>query len=356
MNQENINKIETQFLEDPIYFVKRIEWKGEILPILTQNQNGPCPFISLMNILILRKQIVLNSNSDCFSYETLIQMITDLILNFSCKMINEETKLNVEQNISDVFSVLPKLKVGLDVNVKFTGISDFEYTSEFILFDILNIRIYHGWLKDPSNCELSHAIGKLSYNQIVEKVIEFQNSQNSNSNLENAQNSNSSSNLIHEGFLCAEFLAATASQLTEFGLISLMKEIPEDELSILFRNNHFNVLYKKEGKLYLLLTDCGFLREKMVWQILDEIGNDGIFVDAKFETVLSENNQNLDWNQVENSDYFLALKIQKEEEERQKEYEKNLKIQKENEKNQQEKTKREKEKKEMEDDSFCVIS
>lgn len=54
-----------------------------------------------------------------------------------------------EQNVNDAMTVLPKLSTGLDVNVRFTGVSDFEYTPECIVFDLLNIPLYHGWLVDP---------------------------------------------------------------------------------------------------------------------------------------------------------------------------------------------------------------
>lgn len=53
------------------------------------------------------------------------------------------------QNINDSMTVLPKLSTGLDVNVRFTGVSDFEYTPECIVFDLLNVPLYHGWLLDP---------------------------------------------------------------------------------------------------------------------------------------------------------------------------------------------------------------
>lgn len=53
------------------------------------------------------------------------------------------------QNMSDAMAVLPKLSTGLDVNVRFTGVSDFEYTPECIVFDLLDIPLYHGWLLDP---------------------------------------------------------------------------------------------------------------------------------------------------------------------------------------------------------------
>ena len=39
------------------------------------------------------------------------------------------------------------------------------------MFDLLNIGLYHGWLVDPQDSEQVTAVGKLSYNQLVEKII-----------------------------------------------------------------------------------------------------------------------------------------------------------------------------------------
>lgn len=50
-------------------------------------------------------------------------------------------------------------------------VSDFEFTPECIVFDLLSIGLYHGWLVDPQNAEMLSAVGGLSYNQLVEKII-----------------------------------------------------------------------------------------------------------------------------------------------------------------------------------------
>jgi hypothetical protein len=34
---------------------------------------------------------------------------------------DEEARANVEQNVADAIATMPKLKTGLDINVKFTG-------------------------------------------------------------------------------------------------------------------------------------------------------------------------------------------------------------------------------------------
>uniref|UniRef100_A0A3B4ZRB6 Ubiquitin carboxyl-terminal hydrolase n=2 Tax=Stegastes partitus TaxID=144197 RepID=A0A3B4ZRB6_9TELE len=83
------------------------------------------------------------------------------------------------QNMSDAMAVLHKLQTGLDVNVKFTGVRVFEYTPECIVFDLLDIPLYHGWLVDPQMHDIVKAVGNCSYNQLVEKIISCKQSDNS---------------------------------------------------------------------------------------------------------------------------------------------------------------------------------
>ena len=49
----------------------------------------------------------------------------------------------------------------------------FEYTPECIVFDLLRIPLYHGWVVDPQNVELRQLIqsNAPSYNQLVEKML-----------------------------------------------------------------------------------------------------------------------------------------------------------------------------------------
>jgi hypothetical protein len=53
----------------------------------------------------------------------------------------------------------------------FHRVKDFEYTPECIIFDLLNIPLYHGWLVDPQCDKTVRALQSLGYNQIVEKII-----------------------------------------------------------------------------------------------------------------------------------------------------------------------------------------
>ena len=65
------------------------------------------------------------------------------------------------------------------MNVRFTGVSDFEYTPECIIFDLLNIPLYHGWLMDPQQHDVVSAVKSLTYNQLVEQIISQKHSEDS---------------------------------------------------------------------------------------------------------------------------------------------------------------------------------
>jgi len=53
-------------------------------------------------------------------------------------------------------------------------VQDFEYTPECVVFDLLNISLYHGWLVDTALRDTVQAVGNLTYNQLVEMIIENQ--------------------------------------------------------------------------------------------------------------------------------------------------------------------------------------
>ncbi|EFX62392.1 hypothetical protein DAPPUDRAFT_270490 [Daphnia pulex] len=148
----------------------------------------------------------------------------------------------------DAMAVLPKLQTGLDVNVKFTVVRDFEYTPECIIFDLLRIPLFHGWLVDPQTPEIVAAV-------------------------------------VLEALVIENFLERSASQLTYHGLSELTTSMEDDQIGVLFRNNHFSTIYKRQKELLQLVTDQGFLGESsVVWETLGSIDGDGQFVDSHFRT------------------------------------------------------------------------
>ena len=87
------------------------------------------------------------------------------------KNLDPSQRLDYEANVGEACDILPKLQTGLDVNVKFSSVSDFEYTKECIVFDLFNIALYHGWLVDPQ---------VNNYTYLIFKRLKEQNKTNNN--------------------------------------------------------------------------------------------------------------------------------------------------------------------------------
>lgn len=254
-----------------IYHLKWIHFKSKKIPVITQNENGPCPLLAIMNVLLLQGRVTLESGLELITSEQLMDHLDECILENVPKSASEDVQLNYQQNMQDGMAVIHKLQTGLDVNVRFTGVQDFEYTTECILFDLLGISLYHGWLVDPQSYEVVSAIGMCSYNQLVEKII--------------VQKTSDDTKLINEATIAENFLEKTASQLTYHGLCELSTTVKEGELCVFFRNNHFSTLYRHKNELFLLVTDQGFLNEfNVVWETLSSVEGDCYFVDAEFNT------------------------------------------------------------------------
>ncbi|KAJ8792850.1 hypothetical protein J1605_004035 [Eschrichtius robustus] len=216
-----------RFPGQSVYHIKWIQWKEENTPIITQNENGPCPLLAILNVLLLAWKVKLPPMMEIITAEQLMEYLVkretrssaesedeggvvedekegDYMLDTKPKEISEIQRLNYEQvgkpdvdsepslqwvdfcgisvlqsNMSDAMAVLHKLQTGLDVNVKFTGVRVFEYTPECIVFDLLDIPLYHGWLVDPQIDDIVKAVGNCSYNQLVEKIISCKQSDNS---------------------------------------------------------------------------------------------------------------------------------------------------------------------------------
>uniref|UniRef100_UPI0037E7BB05 ubiquitin carboxyl-terminal hydrolase MINDY-1 isoform X2 n=1 Tax=Semicossyphus pulcher TaxID=241346 RepID=UPI0037E7BB05 len=251
------------------YLVKWITWKEKKTPIITQSENGPCPLLAIMNTLFLRWKAKLPAQTEVVTTEDLMAHLGECVLSVTPREKTDGMELNFQQNMSDAMAVLPKLSTGLDVNVRFTGVTDFEYTPECIVFDLLDIPLYHGWLVDPQSPEMVASVGKLSYNQLVEKIIDYKHS--------------ADSSRVSEGLVAEQFLESTATQLSYHGLCELNTTAKEGEISVFFRNNHFSTMIKHKGHLYLLVTDQGFLQEEgLVWESLHNVEGDGNFCDSDF--------------------------------------------------------------------------
>ena len=191
--------------DQSFYRAKRIDFLGRIVHVCTQNENGPCPLLALANVLLLRNAIQMrdfatttstsssggeesSSSPQLYSSHEVIATLATRILdsNVSEKTgeayqgfqlgenARERMYENNEKNIETALSVLPSLVNGLDVNVQFIDSEAFEYTANLCVFDALDVSLYHGWVVDAKfDVATGHVVSRLSYNQLVERLIEL---------------------------------------------------------------------------------------------------------------------------------------------------------------------------------------
>ncbi|KAF7258784.1 hypothetical protein EG68_03027 [Paragonimus skrjabini miyazakii] len=241
---------------DYIYHIKWICFRGASRPIVTQNENGPCPMIAIANVLLLRGTMNIPEGSELLTGQRLVSLLSEILLSPPC--LESEQLLNYETTVSDALNLFPSLQTGLDINVRFTGVSAFEFTPALSIFDLFKIPLYHGWLVEPEDMALSSIIGGRSYNQLAERIIELK--------------ASADPELKNQGALAEDFLDQTASQLTYHGLCELSSTVSEGQLAVFFRNNHFNTIFKNDGRIYVLVTDMGLINEpEIVWEALDDV-------------------------------------------------------------------------------------
>ncbi|KAK8685038.1 hypothetical protein V6N13_041049 [Hibiscus sabdariffa] len=162
-----------QGIKDCMHKTKAIQFLGRTTPIILQNDNGPCPLLAICNVLLLRNNLNLSPDIAEVSQEKLLSLVAERLIDSNSNVNNKDAGFvqNQQQNIADAIDLLPRLATGIDVNIKFRRIDDFEFTPECAIFDLLDIPLYHGWIVDPQDYETAGAIGSKSYNSIMEQLV-----------------------------------------------------------------------------------------------------------------------------------------------------------------------------------------
>lgn len=115
------------------YKLKAIKFLERDVPVVIQNENGPCPLIALANVLLLRNQIHVSVDCPEVSQERLLALIAGFLLDSNnperLGSSDADLQANLQKNMGDAVEMLPKLTTGLDVNIFFHNIMGFEVGS-----------------------------------------------------------------------------------------------------------------------------------------------------------------------------------------------------------------------------------
>ncbi|CAN6485161.1 unnamed protein product [Victoria cruziana] len=183
------------------YRIKTVSFFDREVPIILQNDNGPCPLLAICNVLSLRNSLNATVDASEISQQRLLHLVGERLLDAINNPENKDAGYvkNQMQNIADAIDLVPSLATGIDVNVRFRNIHDFEFTPVCAIFDLLEIDLVHGWIIDPQDTDTATVIGSNAYNTLMEKLVALEAS--------NIQKENTSQED------CVDFAAATTAAL-----------------------------------------------------------------------------------------------------------------------------------------------
>ena len=306
------------------YQIKHFNWfdhntgKLRQSSMLTQNTNGPCPLLALVNALILGNKEATASALDS-ALNAREQVSLGLIIESLMDELTSDGRLDGVGDLPDVDvlnSFLLKLHTGMNANPRLavpeasppplmdarnsvlhlplSMNSDrtpgtFEETADMLLYAAFSIPLVHGWLpprSDPSRAAFARAAPTYEDAQTIqfgEEELEHKLSQ-AGLNAEEQQ-------LWQDIMAIKHFFQLYPTQLTPYGLGVIHESLYPGGFAIMFRNDHFSTIYKHpdSGQLFTLVTDAGYFdRAEIIWESLNDVtGEHSEFFSGDFRSVAS---------------------------------------------------------------------
>jgi hypothetical protein len=281
------------------YQIKHVRWLDNsikdmrISPILTQNLNGPCPLLALVNALVLSTP----ANVETALVETLRTRETvslGLLLDAVFEELMSGRRGDAAQELPDVselYKFLLALHTGLNVNPMFVPDPNsaashatltnragaFENTQDMKLYRTFNIPLMHGWLPEAGTDAFA-AFNRVAPSYEASQFVQFQEEElNTKLNAGDSLNEEEQQ-MFTDIHAIKEFLNRWPTQLTDYGLKVIRDNLQSDQFAILFRNDHFSTLYKnpRNGQLVTLVTDQGYAsHDEIVWESLIDVNGQG---------------------------------------------------------------------------------
>lgn len=281
------------------YQIKQVRWLDpsiqdmRVSPVLTQNLNGPCPLLALVNALVLSTP----ANLETALVETLRTRETvslGLLLDAVFEELMSGRRGDAAQELPDVselYKFLLALHTGLNVNPMFvrddnslvgpTSLTNqagaFEDTQDMKLYRTFNIPLMHGWLPETGT-DAHAAFSRIATSYETSQFVQFQ-EEELNAKLGAGESLNEDEQqLFTDIHAIKEFLMRWPTQLTDFGLQVIRESLKAGQVAILFRNDHFSTLYKnpRNGQLVTLVTDQGYSsHDEIVWESLTDVNGRG---------------------------------------------------------------------------------
>ena len=134
-----------------------------VVSVVSQNENGPCPVLALVNALSLSRELdaarlTPDAEEDCggASMDGIARAVTSVMLERGERAARRDGGVDAEtaaRSAEDATAAVRACATGMDVNVRFDSCESFEFTREMSMFDVCGLRLMHGWCWGRRNTE-----------------------------------------------------------------------------------------------------------------------------------------------------------------------------------------------------------
>lgn len=289
--------------------------------MLTQNKNGPCPLLALVNALILGATEDMQAALDDalrlreqVSLGLIIETLMDELLSRALA-----TEGLVVPDVDELNRFLMRLRTGMNANPRFVppkpsaqnlmdadspvappsfrqpqhDAGTFESTQDIKLYSSFKVKLVHGWLPRPHD-EAAQAFARSAPTYEDAQAVQF-GEEELEYKLSSGGLTSQEQQVWEDITSIKQFFQAYPTQLTPYGLSALQAALEPGEFAILFRNDHFSTIYKhpRDQRLYTLITDAGYAdRDEIIWETLEDInGARSEFFAGDFSSVSHEDSR-----------------------------------------------------------------
>lgn len=286
------------------YQIKHFNWhdprssKMRRSSMLTQNKNGPCPLLALVNALILGATEDMQAALDDalrLREQVTLGLIIETLMD---ELLTKATMIQglVLPDVDELNRFLMRLRTGMNANPRFVpqaaaapnlmdadspvippprnrgSAGTFEATQDIGLYQSFNVKLVHGWLPRPGDSAAkAFARSAQTYEdaqavQFGEEELEYK--------LSHGGLVQQEQQVWEDIISIKQFFSTYPTQLTPYGLETVQSTLGPGEFAILFRNDHFSTIYKhpRNQRLYTLITDAGYAdRDEVIWESLEDI-------------------------------------------------------------------------------------
>ncbi|KAI9841382.1 MAG: hypothetical protein M1838_003595 [Thelocarpon superellum] len=310
------------------YQIKHVTWVDHTSPhprqspILVQNANGPCPLLALVNALTLstpREEATALVETLRVREQVSLGLLLDAVFDELMSGRRGDAAQDLP-DVGDLYTFLITLHTGMNVNPRFipptppppnlmddpelptehdpdqptrpAKMGSFEETREMRLYSTFSVPLIHGWLPYRNDAAFQ------ALNRSAKTYEDAQNllfrEEELDEKLRSAGLTSDEEQLLQDVATIKFFLEQTATQVTQYGLDTMIEQLNPGAIAILFRNDHFSTLYKhpETHQLFQLVTDMGYAgHEEVVWESLQDVtGERSEFLAGDFRAVGNNNN------------------------------------------------------------------